>query len=419
MKNVFKILVFTILIVFYATASSACTIYFDGDGSSAYPPIITTYSKTPYETPNLPQKTVGFSFGNNNESKTFELTEMLDIVRPSVLELYAYKKSGNKEPQNAGSGIFIGYNGEISNRVYYVLTCKHVISGTEKYVVKDIFGNEFTASLVGADGNSDVAVLKVDPVGDGYSLTDRNSDKFVNITIANYRTCKNGDMPLKVGESVYAIGNPLGTLGGTVTQGIISSTDREVPVDGREMTLIQTDCAINPGNSGGGLFDRYGNLVGMVNAGYAGEIEGLNFAISSDTAYKYASDFIEFGYVKGLGNVVAVDGEKLSRYEDLAVVNHYEIKKNFTVISAVNEYFYSHGLRVNDIIVSVEYKGEKYLLGTELIEQDGEYINPSVAFINYLSELECFVDDEMKFTVVHNGENKETEITVKLKQCIY
>ena len=88
---------------------------------------------------------------------------------------------------------------------------------------------------------------------------------------------------LVVGQDVIAIGNPLGSLGGTVTDGIISALDRTVVIDGNRMTLMQTNAAINPGNSGGGLFDRAGQLIGIVNAKQADTgIEGLGFAIPID-----------------------------------------------------------------------------------------------------------------------------------------
>ena len=90
---------------------------------------------------------------------------------------------------------------------------------------------------------------------------------------------------LEVGDLAVAIGNPLGALGGTVTDGIISALDRNITVDGETMTLLQTSAAVNPGNSGGGLFDKNGELVGIVNAKSSGTgIEGLGFAIPIDTA---------------------------------------------------------------------------------------------------------------------------------------
>ena len=115
-----------------------------------------------------------------------------------------------------------------------------------------------------------------------------------NLTAASY-----GDSSqLSVGDMVVAIGNPLGQLGGSASSGIISALDRTITVEGREMTLLQTDTSINPGNSGGGLFDQYGNLIGIVVAKSSGsDVEGLGFAIPIAKAAEIAKDLIENGHV--------------------------------------------------------------------------------------------------------------------------
>ena len=103
-----------------------------------------------------------------------------------------------------------------------------------------------------------------------------------------------------MGEEAIAIGNPLGSLGGTVTSGIISALDRELEIDGESMRLLQTNAAVNPGNSGGGLFNMAGELIGIVNAKSSGEdVEGLGFAIPVNTAEEIAVQLIEYGYVRG------------------------------------------------------------------------------------------------------------------------
>ena len=97
-----------------------------------------------------------------------------------------------------------------------------------------------------------------------------------------------------------AIGNPLGELGGTVTAGIISALDRSISIDGKTMSLLQTDSSINPGNSGGGLFNQYGQLVGIVVAKSSGsDVEGLGFAIPINRAADVARQLMDGGYVKG------------------------------------------------------------------------------------------------------------------------
>ena len=105
---------------------------------------------------------------------------------------------------------------------------------------------------------------------------------------------------LIVGEEVVAIGNPLGELGGTVTNGIISALDREIVVEDNTMVLLQTNAAINPGNSGGGLFNMAGELVGIVNAKQSSTgIEGLGFAIPANNVAEAVKSILDKGYVSG------------------------------------------------------------------------------------------------------------------------
>jgi serine protease Do len=138
--------------------------------------------------------------------------------------------------------------------------------------------------LVGSDENSDLAVLKI-------SAKEQ-------LTFAE----QGHSADLVAGEQVVSIGNPLGMLGGSVTVGYISATEREVAVgEDSVMTLIQTDAAINSGNSGGGLFNLAGELIGIVNSKYsASGVEGLAFAIPIDSAYPVQLDLMEYGYVRGV-----------------------------------------------------------------------------------------------------------------------
>jgi serine protease Do len=144
-------------------------------------------------------------------------------------------------------------------------------------------GLEFAATLVGSDEQSDIAVLWIDTAGYG-------------LTVATL----GASFDLVVGEDILAIGNPMGSLGGTVTEGMVSATARQINVSGTVMTLLQVSAPINPGNSGGGLFNMAGELIGIVNAKIADEsIEGLGFAIPVDTAYEIILQIIDHGYVQG------------------------------------------------------------------------------------------------------------------------
>lgn len=178
----------------------------------------------------------------------------------------------------AGSGVIYSEEG-------YILTNNHVIDGANTIKVTLHNGKSYDANLVAADSQSDIAVIKISAEGlDPVSIDMKTS--------------------LSVGDLVVAIGNPLGTLAGTATEGIVSALEREITLDGKTMTLLQISSSINPGNSGGGVFDQYGNLVGLVVAKSSGsDVEGLGFAIPMDTVKKVADSLIKEGYVEGRPSV--------------------------------------------------------------------------------------------------------------------
>lgn len=191
----------------------------------------------------------------------------------------------------AGSGVIINSDG-------YIITNYHVIESATSITVRTTDGTEYKASVVGSDEDADIAVLKVDATG------------LLAAKLGNSSS-------LVVGEQVLAIGNPLGKLGGSVTVGYISALDREITVDGKKMTLLQTDTSINPGNSGGGLFNLAGELVGVVNAKSSGSgIEGLGFAIPIDSVSDTIEQLLEYGYVRGKAflGIKTMDVSSLSAY---------------------------------------------------------------------------------------------------------
>jgi len=194
-----------------------------------------------------------------NENAVVEIVTE-SVVTDSWLQSYV--------TQGAGSGVIIDSRG-------YIVTNNHVISGARSITVTLKTGEQFSARIVGADADNDVAVIKVE--GSGFvAATYGNSDG------------------LSVGDLAVAIGNPLGQLGGTVTTGIISALDRELTIDGKALTLLQTDASINPGNSGGGLFDGEGNLIGLVVAKSGGSnVEGLGFAIPINIVAPIVKDMID------------------------------------------------------------------------------------------------------------------------------
>ena len=187
------------------------------------------------------------------------------VVNDSVFNQYV--------TSGAGSGVIITQ----SESAGYLLTNHHVIEGTSEIIVRLTDGEEYKAKLLGSDASKDLAALRIEK---------KRNETFTVAPIGD-------SSKLTVGQQVIAIGNPLGSLGGTVTDGIISALDRTVVVDKVQMVLLQHNAAINPGNSGGGLFDAMGNLIGIVNAKASQTgIEGLGFAIPVNIAYEFFNRII-------------------------------------------------------------------------------------------------------------------------------
>lgn len=213
--------------------------------------------------------------------------QIIELCAPTVvgidvaIETQAYGgwygfggQQGTQETTGSGSGIVLTSDG-------YIVTCAHVVEGATRINVILNDDTEHAATVVGTDARNDLAMLKIEATG---------------LTPA---TLGDSDM-LTVGEEVIAIGNPLGELRGTATSGIISAANREVTVDQKNMTLLQTDAAISPGNSGGGLFNASGSLIGIVNAKASGnDAEGLGFAIPVNSVKQIISDLMVHGYVRG------------------------------------------------------------------------------------------------------------------------
>ena len=223
--------------------------------------------------------------GGTSVSSGMTTAQVAKTVSPSVVvittEQVVYSQwswyGQSQVESGAGSGVIISSDG-------YILTCAHVVSGASNITVS-IGDKDYPATLVGEDTTSDIAVVKVDATG---------------LTPATVGDSDN----LKVGESVMAVGNPLGELGGTVTSGIVSALNRSVSIQGSSsvntMSLIQMDASVSPGNSGGGLFNMNGELVGIVNAKSSdSDAEGLGFAIPVNDAVKVAQELLENGYVTG------------------------------------------------------------------------------------------------------------------------
>ena len=292
--------------------------------------------------------------------------QVAKMVSPSVVvittEQVVYSQwswyGQSQVESGAGSGVIISSDG-------YILTCDHVVSGASNITVT-IGDDDYTATVVGEDSTSDVAVLKIDAngltpavVGDSDTLT--------------------------VGDNVLAVGNPLGELGGTVTSGIVSALNRSVSIQSsgsvNTMSLIQMDASVSPGNSGGGLFNMNGELVGVVNAKSSdSDAEGLGFAIPINDAMKVAQDLLENGYVTGrpymgITYLAVTDAQTAQQLG----VNAYGIYVTDVVKGGPAD---KAGLKVGDRIVSIDGTevAQKTDLGT-IIQQHsaGDTLSITVA----------------------------------------
>lgn len=271
--------------------------------------------------------------GNDIEGR-LSVGEVAEMASASVVEITTEAvTTGNFMMQyvteGAGSGVIISEDG-------YIVTNHHVIADATKISVRVSDGTSYTAQLIGSDEQTDLAVIKIEATGLSPAI------------IGEYDDCR-------VGDTVVAIGNPLGELGGTVTDGIISALDRDVTIDGNIMTLMQTNTAINPGNSGGGLFNTSGQLIGVVNAKSSGEgIEGLGFAIPIDLAQTVIEDLIEHGYVTGRVET----GFEVIEITDFQTAMYYRVDTAGLYVYSVENGSNADtaGLRSGDLILKVNDK---------------------------------------------------------------
>ena len=299
------------------------------------------------------------------------ISDIAKKVAPSVVEITTeVAQSGGFMSQyiteGAGSGVIISEDG-------YIVTNNHVIEDAKKITVILNNGESYAATLVGTDELTDIAVIKIEESG---------------LTPAVYGSSDD----LKVGDFALAVGNPLGELGGTVTDGIISALEREVSIDSVKMTLLQTNAAINPGNSGGGLFNASGELVGIVNAKAAGEdIEGLGFAIPIDIAKPVIQDIINYGYVTG--RVQA--GIQILDVLDYETAFQYRVSKLGPYIYTVIEGSDAEraGLKQGDLITHIN---------DTLVYESGDII----AIIS-----DCEIGDTITFTVEREGKELKIDLT--------
>lgn len=335
---------------------------------------------------------------SSNASVSTPVEDTVEKVYDSVVSINVVATSFT----GSGSGVLFAEDEVLG--LSYVVTCFHVIEDCFKIEVILTNGDTYNASVVGGYRDEDLAVLSIEATDLTYASLYTDSDQ------------------LNRGSQVVCIGNPLGTLPGSISIGYLSYINREVAVDDYEtMTLLQTDVAINSGNSGGGLFNTGGALIGIVNAKYSDEdIEGLGFAIPINTVRSVVNSFLatakydtanktwQQGYVDGdweLGFTIS-DGRYGSGFGNITYVAYIsDISGNDTASGALT-------LKEEDIItaLTIDYKDEAK---TDI----------SVSF-SYASDLlsaiygaDLSLEDSLIFTVMRS--NASQTITVELIQFIY
>ena len=270
---------------------------------------------------------------------------------------------------SSGSGFIITEDG-------YVVTNYHVVSGASSVEVTLYNGDTYDATVIGGDSDYDVAVLKIEATGLQPVTLGESAD-------------------VNVGDTVLAIGNPLGELTFSMSQGIVSSCDRAINVDGTPFNMIQVDCSINPGNSGGPLVNLYGEVVGIVSAKYSTysstTVEGLGFAIPISDVRSIITDIMENGAVTDKAYMAITAG---TMNEQMAAQFNIDVTEGVFVYSVVEGGAGDKaGLRLGDVITKM---GDKTLTSRQDL---------SAAMKGYRA------GDTVTLTVYRGGQYIEVELT--------
>lgn len=217
-------------------------------------------------------------FSVDSSGDRMGLSAVVSAIQESVVAINVTGTASfyyfNYPTEGSGSGVIISEDG-------YIVTNNHVINGGNNITVFLNDNTSHSATVIGTDPITDIAVLKIEA--------------------ENLKAARFGDSStLRVGDFALAIGNPLGEYQGSVTFGIVSALNREIKIDNEVHTMFQVDAAINPGNSGGGMFDSNGTLIGIVTAkNISEEVEGLGFVLPMNDVKPVIEDLINHGYVTG------------------------------------------------------------------------------------------------------------------------
>lgn len=326
---------------------------------------------------NLPTLTISStpSGGTSTSSSTGVLSgeEIYQKLNDSIVAIQSADSAG--QVVSSGSGVVMSAEG-------YIITNAHVItdedSGETMSNISVLFadGSQLTASIVGSDEQTDLAVLKVEPTSELTPAEFGDSDE------------------LQVGEDAYAIGSPGGVeLANSMTSGIISAINRDITVNDRVMSLIQTNVTINPGNSGGALINKYGQVVGITSAKLGiSYYEGLGFAIPINSAKEVVDELIQHGYIAGRPSI-GITGRNIT--EQLA---QYRNLPQGVEIASVDSRAYAstQGLQAGDVITAVN--------GTAITTMDE---------INAIKE-DMKAGDKLTLTIYRPSEQKSMDVTITL-----
>jgi len=271
----------------------------------------------------------------------------------------------------SGSGFILSDTG-------YILTNHHVIEGANSITVSTYDGNSYDAKLIGYDASHDVAVLKIE------------AEKLTPVIIGDSDN-------LNVGDSVVAIGNPLGELTFSLTGGYVSAKDRKVTLQSNvTMDLIQTDCAINSGNSGGALFNLYGEVIGITNAKYSSNsltqasIDNIGFAIPINDAMRIAESIIEKGYVS-------------KPYIGVSISD---------VSSEAQKYGVPKGAAIQGVVEDAPADKAGLAVGDVITKVDDTVISSSDELVDIVGKAE--IGTKLKLTVYRQGQT--LELTVEIEE---
>ncbi len=305
------------------------------------------------------------SLDNAPQPEGMSLQDIYEKNIPSVVSISCTFRGGS----STGTGVILTADG-------YIVTNAHVVESAETIQVLLTGGETLDAALVGADTVSDLAVLWVD------------REDLIPAELGSAQS-------LRVGDVVVAIGDPLGiSLRGTMTDGIISGINRDIAVDGRTMTLIQTNAALNEGNSGGPLINCYGQVIGINtmkigDAMSASGVEGLGFAIPSETVRDIVNQLIGQGYVSGRPDL-GIEGTTVTTRQQW-----YGLPSGL-LITALDQDSdaYAQGIRVDDVLMAV---GDTRIYSLE------DYQTALYA---------CEVGQEISLVIYRNGRQYQLTVTV-------